>query len=216
MFRLVLGLLFIALLIELFLLIKNEKWNISKIRKQITQDFFLNLLLYRELITRKKDRYKILRKIFFTISAVLFTILALTGFIPVLIFGTSMTGLWLLIHVSVAPLFVFSLTMFVLLQAYFQQFDHRDYEYLKSKTTISERDERIPREYVFQRKIYFWLFIILTLPAIFSIIFSMYKVFGTAGQFFLIDLHRYSVLLLLLNTCLYLITRYKTVSNTSN
>jgi cytochrome b561 len=58
-------------------------------------------------------------------------------------------------------------------------------------------------DWPYLQKICFWLIIILAIPLILSIVLSMFPLFGTKGQEFLLDTHRYCALLLALVAIVY-------------
>jgi hypothetical protein len=62
---------------------------------------------------------------------ILFIILALTGIIPVVFLGEQISGLLLIIHVTIAPFFAVALMLTAIFWAHFQQFDHSDFIYVK-------------------------------------------------------------------------------------
>jgi hypothetical protein len=97
----------------------------------------------------------------------------ITGFYPVLILKESIYGYWLILHVIFASVFAVSLACLAVMWA---------------EACSFKRDSAV------LQKIFFWLIIILALPVILSIILSMFPFFGTEGQEFLIQLHRYSAL----------------------
>ena len=115
-----------------------------------------------------------------------------TGFIPLLLTGSNLTGIFLMIHVSVAPLISLTFAMLVVLFAHSNRFNNND-------INISTQDNG-KKEITYKNSAYlklvFWLISIFSLPAMVSIILSMFPLFGTDGQITLLEIHRYSVLLI--------------------
>lgn len=134
------------------------------------------------------------RPLLYLICLLMFMILAGTGFFSALILGQAMTGVLLMLHVIVAPLFAVGLAVGALLWAHQHQFSFEEWHWLAAN--IKKPRELFGPHYDFWRKMCFWLILMLSLPAIFSIVFSMYPFFGTDGQHYLLNVHRYSVLIL--------------------
>ena len=152
----------------------------------------------------KENIFKRLRYFFITVTLMLFFLLALTSFIPVLFLGEPMTGLLLIIHVTVAPFFVVALMLTAIFWAHSQQFDHSDFSYLKEQLYHRENKNSSQISKNFWRKICFWLFLIISVPSILSVILSMFPYFGTDGQITMFNIHRYSVLILMVVMVIYL------------
>jgi hypothetical protein len=158
------------------------------------------------MISEKSQIFNLLRKLFYSLTAALFFVLAVTGFIPV-IFGIHLTGVLLIIHVTVAPFFVLSLMFTILLWAHHKQFDIRDFEYVFGNNPTNRLG--VQKNLLWQ-KVGFWSFLVFSIPAILSIILGMYPLFGTDGQENLLDVHRYSVLILMFISGFYLILKIRT------
>jgi hypothetical protein len=156
---------------------------------------------------QEKGRFGVWRYAFYLLTGFFFILLALSGFIPTLLFGDHLSGTLLILHVTAAPFFVLSLMLFLLFRAHFQQFDADDFSALK--TFRDERKSAELKKLPVQTmdKLLFWLFAVITLPAILSMIFSMYPFIGTEGQQWLLNIHRYSVLLLLIIAALHFMLR---------
>ena len=142
------------------------------------------------------------------VSSGLFLILALTGFLPVLFLGIHLSGMLLVIHVTVAPLFAISLSALALLWAHRLRFDESDWQIaLGSRGWKSHGSDALLR---FALKVGFWLILPLSLPLMLTVILSLFPLFGTGGESLLIRLHGYSALLLMMSALgeLYLIIAY--------
>jgi len=63
--------------------------------------FFKTLLF----VEQKWSLVGVLRKLVFLLAILCFVILAITGFIPRVVFGVAISGWWLMIHATAAPVF---------------------------------------------------------------------------------------------------------------
>ena len=138
-------------------------------------------------------------------------ILALTGFSPVILSGSHLSGILLVIHVTFAPLFALSLSALALLWAHRLRFDASDWPALGAPHGERSTELRL----LFALKAGFWIILWLSLPLLLTIILGLFPLFGTEGEAMLIRLHGYSALLVLLAalTEIYLIIAYTTARN---
>lgn len=189
-------------------------WNLSGLFGKISYDLKSALIGILNWSAKRDTKFAFLRKFFYRLMILLFIILALTGFSPPLLFGAHLSGILLIIHVTIAPLFVFSFMLFVILWALLQQFDKNDFETVQC---LIKKEEVDPHKFdAFMNKLYFWLFTVIALPAIMSMILSMYPIFGTEGQIALLNVHRYSVLALAVIIVLHLFGRYRMELSSAN
>jgi hypothetical protein len=138
----------------------------------------------------------VLRRIAFGVSSAFLLVLALTGFVPVLILNQHLSGVLLIVHVTIAPLFALSLSAAALLWAYRLGFDEVDWHCLVALwTRQSPRQEMLVR---FAMKVAFWLLLLISLPLMLTVILGLFPLFGTEGEELLIRWHGYSALLLAL------------------
>jgi hypothetical protein len=170
-------------------------------------------LFFKELISIKEifnlSNVKVLqsaRIILYQLVVLLFLILAATGFLPIIIAGGHLSGVLLIIHVTVAPFFCVFCALSIILWAHAQRFHGMDWTYIVSLRGAKKNKVDTEIKDMFWQKIYFWLFMLASLPAIMSIILSMYPIFGTEGQDFLLQLHRYSTLLMFIVFSLHILT----------
>jgi len=137
-----------------------------------------------------------LRVLSYAIAAASVVLLALTGFIPYLLSGDSVSGVSLVLHVAVAPVFAVCMTMLTLLWAHRQRLDAKDARWLSG---IARRRRGEPASAnngpLPALKLCFWALVILTPLIMGSIMLSMYPLFSTPGQRFLLTLHLVSGLL---------------------
>ena len=123
-----------------------------------------------------------------------FIILLFTGFIPVVILGQHLSGYLLMIHAMVAPFFAVGLALLVLLTAHQHRFNPDDRSGLQK---LFQKAENSPGQNVLE-KVSYWFIIMVAIPAIASVVLSMYPMFGTHGQEILLQSHRYGMLLLVI------------------
>ena len=142
----------------------------------------------------------ILKKLVYWVALICFVVLAVTGFAQRLFLGKSISGYWLMLHATCAPVFAVCLALLALFWAprfVFRWGDWPRLEGLIRRFIRLEADAAGPAGEAFNlgQKITFWLVLILAVPLILSIVSSMFPLFGTHGQELLLDVHRYSALL---------------------
>ncbi len=155
----------------------------------------------------------ILRRVMYTLTAVLFGLLLVSGFIPIIFLGESLSGFLLAVHVTVAPFFAVSLSGFSLLWAHRLRFDESDWRFVAGGRKRRNRNkEALVR---FAIKTGFWLVLVFSLPLILTVILELFPLFGTDGEEFLIRAHGYSALLLTVAAVIniYLTVAYTKYSN---
>jgi hypothetical protein len=152
-----------------------------------------------------------LRRTASLVSIALFAILALTGFLPVVVMGNRLSGFLLIVHVTAAPLFALSLATLALLWAHRLRFEDDDLHLLlhPGRKTVHSG----PRRRSLALKGGFWILLLLSLPLMGSIILSLFPLFGTEGGESLARIHGYSALLMLLAA---VVVVYVTVSSIRN
>jgi cytochrome b subunit of formate dehydrogenase len=139
------------------------------------------------------------RKLVYFIVLACFGVLVVTGFGPSLIVGEHPAGYLLMLHVTAAPIFAVSLAVLTLMWAYRCRFDQNDWRWLLRLLRREVGDKKPhPERSGFGQKVFFWLLVLFALSVILSITLSMFPLFGTQGQEFLSQLHRYSALLLVI------------------
>ena len=117
-----------------------------------------------------------------------------------------------MLHATFAPVFAGCLAVLAVMWAHNCRFNRGDWPWLQR---IIHREiasnEAVAEKKGLVQKICFWLIVVLALPVILSIVLSMFPLFGTKGQDFLLNMHRYSTLLLALIAIVhtYLIIRTK-------
>jgi len=158
--------------------------------------FILTLLLLKQ----RSGFLSILRKLVYLLALLCFVVLAVTGFYPVLVRGQHLSGYLLMIHATFAPVFAACLAVLALMWAHSCRFSENNcslwFQRIIRRETVNK--DSFAEKSCLGQKICFWLIILLALPVILSIGLSMFPLFGTDGQEFLLNLHRYSTLLLAL------------------
>jgi hypothetical protein len=129
----------------------------------------------------------ILKKLAYLLALLCFVILAITGFYQPLVLEKHITGFILMAHATFAPVFAVCFVFLVLC------FAHR-YSFGKADSHLSD-NKVLHCNCGLGLKITFWLMAAMALPVFLSAVLSMFSFFGTSGQEFLLNLHRYSALL---------------------
>jgi cytochrome b subunit of formate dehydrogenase len=108
------------------------------------------------------------------------------------------------VHVTLAPIFAVCLTILTLFWAHHHRFNRNDWQrlvqWIRKEETAPSAQQANPDLW---QKICFWLIVTFSVPVIVSIILSMYPLFGTAGQEFLLGLHGYTALFMLITAVLH-------------
>ncbi len=135
-----------------------------------------------------------IRRLILALAVICFLVLAVTGFFPVLILGKSIFGYWMMIHVIFGGVFAFCLALLAVLWAQDNSLDVSCCPLLRK--LFSEDSGDVPsggRAELLQRAV-FWLLMSLAVPLVLSILLSMFTLFGTDIQKFLLACHRYIAL----------------------
>ncbi len=163
-------------------------------------------------LEQKSSVIGIARKLLYLLALLCFVVLLITGFYPVLIRGEQISGYLLMLHATFAPVFAGCLAVLAVMWADNCRFNKDDWPWLQrilKRETASDKSGT--EKHTLIQRICFWLIVMLALPVILSAVLSMFPLFGTRGQEFLLDTHRYSALLLALIIIVhtYLIIRTK-------
>ncbi len=198
MFRLVSFLVFAGIIAGLVWAVRSQLIQVAGTKQRLRQQGQSLLDALRQIRSMPLPAIlSISRKAFYFLTVLCFLVLAITGFLPVVIWGSPISGLPLILHVTLAPLFAISLTVVTVFWAYHHRFNRSDWQRLlqwirKEKSTVLQANPNV------WQKICFWLIVVLSVPVLISVILSMYPLFGTAGQKFLLHLHGYTALLMLI------------------
>ena len=128
-------------------------------------------------------------KILFPATVFSVLILAFTGFVPSVLFGLHLSGYLLVLHMIIAPIFGLCMAMWALIWTKKYVMSEKDWlsvwNSLKTKTNLS-------KELV--QKLLYWLLVCLSMIVIFSMLISMFPIYGTNIQEMLLKIHQFSTL----------------------
>lgn len=155
-----------------------------------------------------------LKKLVYAIALVCFILLSVTGFSLWVIPENKLSGYLMMAHVTFAPVFGLCMAALAVMYAYSQRFDESDWLFVSRIFRCGAQDEEpASRGSVLVMKLCFWLICVVTIPLIFSILLSMFPIFGSEIQDILLQLHRYSSLVLsiaaIVHTYLFIMTPAK-------
>jgi len=187
MYRILLLIIIIALTGWIIWLNKNNRIDKKSINNAYQS--FLSFIKFKD-----DNLLQTLRVISYQLTLISFVLLAVTAFLPILILGGHLSGFPLILHVTIAPVFCVALALSAVFWAHSQRLFSSDWPNLKSK--IIQNICSLGEEISSWQKIYFWIFLLVSIPAILSIVLGMYPIFGTEGQAALILIHSYSTLIL--------------------
>jgi len=162
--------------------------------------FFMTLLF----VEQKWSLVGVLRKLIFLLAILCFAVLVVTGFAPMIFIGKSITGWWLMIHATFAPIFAACIAALAVLWADKNRLDKNYWPWLNRALQRQPKSTTLPEKYELVIKISFWIILLLSLPMILSAIMGTFPLFGTCWQGYLLQIHRYSTLLLSLFAIIYL------------
>jgi cytochrome b subunit of formate dehydrogenase len=152
---------------------------------------FLVFLLTLLFIPQKLTLVGVLRKLVYLLALLCFVVLFITGFFLKLVLGQTISGYWLMLHATFAPVFAICVAILAVMWAYNCRFNKKYWLWLQKILQQDMTDRTIPQKYEFSQKLSFWVIIGLAVPLILSIILSMFTFFGTHWQELLADTHRY-------------------------
>lgn len=138
-----------------------------------------------------------LLRFFYLVTLGSFLLLALTGFLPVIILGAAVSNVALILHLVLAPLFAIGITALALLGSQRHRFNQNDGTHLW-KWLRQESLAAPPANPNVWQKICFWSSVTLSVPVMVSTVLMMYPLYGTPGQEWLLHLHGYMGLLMLM------------------
>lgn len=163
---------------------------------------FLLTLLFVE---QKLTFIGVIKKLLFLLTLLCFVVLLLTGFIPKLICGHTITGYPLMIHATFAPIFAICIAVLAVLTAAQHSFDRSNWRIVLN---ICKPDdpaiEACEKSGCFVKKLCFWVVIALSLPLIISVLLGMLPFFDVHAQELFINIHRYSAVFLTASAIIYI------------
>lgn len=197
LFRIITILVFILTYIWFFRLIKNNNISLKTILNNFSNSFKES---WDDIVNFKSkssnNKLKVIKNFMLVLTMIEIKIMAVTGFLPIIFTGEHLTGILLLIHVTVAPLISVTFATLVILFAHSSRFDETDLIAVKENSISKLNDSG-------KLKIIFWIIAFFSIPAMLSIILGMFPIFGTDGQVTLLEIHRYSVLIITIMVILY-------------
>lgn len=180
----------------------GRSWRPADILRKLI--CLLTLLLFEQ----RLSPLGILKKFVFLLALLCFVILVVTGFYPSLILARPISGYFIMAHATFAPVFALCVTFLALTWAHHHRFKSSDCPLLQQLLRCCLRrppvSESISEKPALGRKICFWLIVLLALPVILSIVLGMFSFVGTDTQEFLMQVHRYSALILALVIIVYI------------
>jgi cytochrome b subunit of formate dehydrogenase len=182
-----------AAIIWSLLNIRRGRFRPGETWKRIQAEFRVFSYFKTDAINRPFSK---LRKMSYLSTLVCFIVLAITAYLQIIVTGGPLTGWLLIIHVTVAPLFTFSLTSAILLWAHLQRYNRQDWQFVRGKMNKENLSSIAKDDHPFWEKLTFWLFMLAAIPAIVSIILQLYPWFDQDGMAYLLEIHRYSTLIL--------------------
>jgi len=150
-------------------------------------------------IEQKLSPLGVLKKLVFLLALLCFVVLAVTGFYQRLVFGVPISGYFVMVHATFAPVFAICLAVLAVLWARSHRFERSDWPLLQriiERVTLwkTSTEESVYKSASVVQKITFWVIVFLSLPLILSIVSSMFPLFGTNWQEFLLAAHRWTAL----------------------
>jgi len=155
------------------------------------------------LLEQKLSFIGVVRKLLYLLALLCFVVLVITGFYRPLVLGEAISGYWMVVHATFAPVFAVCLAVLAVMWAHNCRFDKNYLPWLTKLLRHETVNLPTAQKYELLRKVCFWLIIFLALPLISSVILSMFTFFGTAIQKFLLQLHRYTALVFVLVAIIY-------------
>jgi len=146
-------------------------------------------------VPQKLNLAGVLRKLVYLLALLCFVILFITGFYPKLVLGVTISGYWVMLHATAAPVFAACLAVLAVMWAHDCRLDKKYWPWLQKILQRDTTDKAVAEKHELAQKVCFWLIVLLALPLILSVILSMFPLFGTHWQELLADIHRYSALL---------------------
>ena len=146
---------------------------------------------------RKASFVCILRTLVYAVALFCCVVLAITGFFPLLVLGEHISGYPVMIHATFAPVFAVCLAVLAVMWANRCRFTYADCPWFQRlvrwfTSAESAGAETTGESSCLGQKVTFWLIVFLALPLILSIVASMFPLFGTHGQEFLLGMHLYT------------------------
>jgi len=151
------------------------------------------------LIEQKSSVLGVLKKLVYLLAVVCFLVLFVTGFYALLVRGEHISGYFMMIHATFAPIFALCLAILAVTWAGQYSFTMQDCPWVSRLLRRVTRlhilaDDRPWQCSILVYKAAFWLLMLLALPLILSIVISMFHLLGTDWQGITLALHRWIAL----------------------
>lgn len=169
----------------------NELFGVDRRLRILDPLRFLVFLLTLLFIPQKLTLIGLLRKLVYLLALLCFVVLFITGFFSKLVLGQTISGYWLMLHATFAPIFAICVAILAVMWAHNCRLNKKYWPWLQKILQRKTTNGDIINKHEFSQKICFWLIIGLAVPLILSIILSMFPFFGTHWQELLADIHRY-------------------------
>ena len=154
--------------------------------------YFILMLLPQ----RKHNAFGILKKLVIILACICFAVLFITGFTPVIVLNIQITGFWMIIHATAAPIFAFCLMALAVMAADENKFDKNYMPQLTKMLNLGSVTKEHAEKFELTSKFLFWGIITLAVPLIASIVLGMLPLFGTDTQKLLLTIHKYTALII--------------------
>ena len=129
-------------------------------------------------------------------------VLFITGFGGRLLLGEAIHGYTLMVHVGLAPVFVISTGLVLISWGYRCRLNGDDLQGLGDLLRLRGANSEDTADLGW--KLTFWLAMFLVVPVSLSMVLGMFQFFGTHGQEWLLTLHQYTALALVLVVLIHL------------
>jgi hypothetical protein len=128
-------------------------------------------------------------------------LLFVSGFAERMLFGEQIHGYTLMLHVGLAPVFVICAGVIAVAWGHQCRLNEDDRRSLANLLCLKKTASADTADLGW--KLTFWLAIFLVVPVSLSMVLSMFPIFGTHGQEWLMSLHQYTSLALTLVTMIH-------------
>lgn len=176
--------------IYFFIQLKKNEISISEVYNKGIDD------LKRSSTSANMNKFSKIRVTILYFTFILFVLMLISSFIPTMFTLEHLTGLFLVIHVTIAPLFAISLALLILFYSHRLRLNNHDYKLL-----VNRKNNQINFSVI---KLAYWLGAFFAIPLLLSIILILFPILGTDLQDFYITVHRISALLFTILTLILL------------
>ena len=177
----------------------DEVFGPKRLRKGLDIFRIPVLIITLFLPGQNSSLWGVVKKLLYLFVMFCVLVLAMTGFWQRLLYDKALSGYLIMIHSTFAPIFIACLAILALGWSKQNSFNRYDcpwlMRFLHKVVKLGVYVEKTENEtFLPVRKITFWVLMFLALVVALSIVSSMFRIFGTDIQHFLMDLHRYSAL----------------------